>query len=97
MHAHDEEEAGEHGLRDQVQHDEEGPAHGAEGQEALREIGDALFYDVRDACGDMALGGAVFVGVCHDFCHAERVGMEGRLGDEPVGERDAEKAGDAGG
>ena len=41
-------------------------------------------------------GGVGVVVVGDDFGDAERGGVEGRLGDEAVGEGKAEKAGDAG-
>lgn len=50
--------------------------------------------DFRD---DVAFVGAVFVGVGDDFRDAQGRGVEGGLGDEAVGEGDAEEAGDGGG
>lgn len=44
---------------------------------------------------DVAFVGAIFVGVLRGDCDAEGLGVEGGLGDEPVGCRDAEEAGDA--
>lgn len=63
LDAHDEEEACEDTLGDEVEDDEEGSAHGAEGEEALGEIGDALFDYVVDDAGGVAFGWAGFVRV----------------------------------
>lgn len=61
LDAHDEEEAGEDALGDEVQDDEEGAGHGAEGEEALGEVGEALLDDVVDDAGGVAF--VRFVGV----------------------------------
>ena len=92
--AHDEEQACEHALRDEVQHDQERACHGDEEKEALREVADALLDDVVCYAGDFAL--VRFFGVGHEFRDAETVCVEGRLWDEAVGERDAEDASDKG-
>ena len=52
-----------------------------------------MLDDVIDFGDDMAFPFAVFVGVRNDFCDAERVGVEGCLGDETIGEGDSEKTG----
>ena len=97
LHAHDEEEACEDALRDEVEDDEERTGHGSEGEEALCEVGDALFDDVVDFCGDVPFVGALFIGVGDYFGDAERGGVEWCLGDEAVGEGNPEEAGDASG
>lgn len=93
--AHDEEEAGEDGLGDEVEDEQEGAGHGAEREEALREVGDALLDDVRALEHVVPLRLLVCVGL--DFRHAEGFGVEWGLGDEAVGEGEPEDAGDAGG
>lgn len=93
---HDEEQAGQHGLRDQVQHHEQRARHGAERQEALREVRYALLYYVRSPDGVVVpLGLARLVRVDLGLGHAQRLGVEGRLGDQTVGEREAEESGHA--
>lgn len=78
-----------------MQDAEEWAGHGAESQEALSEVGDALFDDVvNDAAGVAFVS---FVGVGRFAGDAERFGVEGCLRDEPVGKGDAEEAADAGG
>jgi hypothetical protein len=62
-----------------VEDDEEGARHGAEGEEALSEVADALLDDMVDYAGGLAFVGFVWVG---DLAgDAEGVGVEGRLGD----------------
>jgi len=95
LDAHDEEEAGEDTLRDEVQDDEERAGHGAEGEEALSEVGDALFDDVVNDAAGVAF--VCFVGVGRFAGDAKRFGVEGCLRDEAVGEGDAEEPADAGG
>ena len=96
--AHCEEEAGEDPLRDEVYYDEEGARHSAEGEEALREVRNALFDDARgfalEAVG-LGLGGVGRVGDTVLFGYAEGSGVEGRLGDEAIGEGAAEETRDA--
>lgn len=93
LDAHDEEEAGEDALGDEVQDDEEGAGHGAEGEEALGEVGEALLDDVVDDAAGVAF--VRFVGVGRLAGDAERFGVEGGLRDEAVGKGDAEEAADA--
>jgi len=74
-----------------VEDDEERTRHGAEGQEALGEVGDALLDHVggfKGVGGHSAVPGLVVVVVGADgLGDAERLGMEWGLGDEAVGER----------
>lgn len=97
LDAHDEEEAGKHAVGDEVQADEQRPRHGAEGEEALGEVGEALLDDVRGLGEVAALVLALFVDVLDGVGDAEGFGVEGGLGDEAVGEGQAQDAGDAGG
>ena len=96
LEAHDEEEAGEDAVGDEVQDDEQGPRHGAEGEEALGEVGDALLDDVGGFEGEVALVVALFVELLDGPRDAERLGVEGRLRDEAIGKGQAEDARDAG-
>jgi len=81
-------------LRDEVEDDEEGAGHGAEGEEALGEVADSLFDDVVDDTGCFAFVGFVWAG---DLAgDAEGFCVERGLGDKAVGEGYAEKAGDEG-
>ncbi|KAF7552254.1 hypothetical protein G7046_g7464 [Stylonectria norvegica] len=93
LHAHDEEEPREHAVRNQVDDDEERAGHGAEGEEALGEVGDALLDDMGGFEG-VARGSVV---VSYGFGDAEGFRVEGRLRDETVGHGEAEEAGDTGG
>lgn len=97
LEAHDEEEAGEHAVGDEVQDDEQGARHGAEGEQALGEVGHALLDDVGGLERKVALVLALFVKLLDGPRHTERLGVEGGLRDEAVGEGQAEEAGDAGG
>lgn len=101
LDAHDEEEAGEDGLREEAEGGEERGRHGAESEEALEEVGGALLDDVGGAEDEARVGGGGGVvvvfgrGVRDVRGDAEGLGVEGGLGDEAVGEGEAEEAGDA--
>lgn len=97
-------------MRDEAQDDEQGAGHGAQGQEALRKVGDALLDDVRAFDFPGLVVGAVVVAfvvaafvvgavlvVVDDLGHAKRRGVERSLGNEAVGEGQAQDAGYAGG
>ena len=60
----------------------------------MSKIAHALFDDVVDDAGDGSWG-CLFGGIGNLFCDAEGVGVEGRLGDEAVGEGNSEKAGES--
>ena len=95
LDAHDEEEAGQNGLGDQVQNNEQRAGHGAQGHEALGEVADALFDDVVGDADGFAFVGVVFVGDVAGDAESGRV--EGCLGNETVREGDTQETGHEGG
>lgn len=108
--SHDEEQARQDTLRDEAQDDEQGTGHGSQGQEALREVGDALLDDVGAFDFPGLVVGAVVVDfvvaafvvravlvVVDDLGHAEGRGVERSLGNEAIGEGQAQDTGYAGG
>lgn len=84
-------------MWDEMNDDEEGPCHGAEGEQALCEVGYALLHDVGCFVGIFALVDALFVELLDGLGDAERLGVEGGLGNQAVGERQTQDARDTGG
>lgn len=85
--SHYEEQAGEHGLRDEVEDNEQWAGCRAEGQEALREVRYPLLDDVGALVGVVALGfWVVLVRVDFYYRDAERFRVERRLRNQAVGE-----------
>lgn len=80
-----------------MEHDEEGTCHGAEGEQALCEIGHALLHDVGCLVGIVTLVLALFIKLLDGLRDAEGLGVKGGLGDQAVGKGDAQDAGDTGG
>ena len=54
-----------------------------------------MINDAFDTMAFLAVGFVVVIIIRNEFRNAKRVGVEGGLRDEAVGEGDAEKAGDA--
>lgn len=90
-------------MGEEAEGGEERGGHGAEGEEALEEVGRALLDDVggaEDEARRVGGGGVVVVfgrGVRDVGGDAEGFGVEGGLGDEAIGEWEPEEAGDASG
>lgn len=97
LYTHDEEESCKDAMGNEVQDDQKRACHGAEGEEALGEVGDALFDDVGDLKGVAAFILALLVELLDGLGDAEGLGVERSLGDETIGEWQAEDAGDTGG
>ena len=97
LHTHDEEEAREDAVRNEVQTDEEGSCHGSEGEKALRQVGEALLDDVGGLERVAAFVLALLIELRDGLGDAKRLGVEWGLRDKAIGEREAEDAGHAGG
>jgi hypothetical protein len=78
-----------------VQDDQERAGHGAQSQNPLCEIADALLDDVVGDADGFALVGFVVVGDLS--CYAECLCVEWGLRDEAIGEGDPQDTGNSGG
>lgn len=94
LDAHDEEEARENTLRDQVQNDEQRASHRAKSKETLGEIADPLLDDVVGDADSLAL--VVIIGVGYLTGYAQRAGMEGCLRNQTVREGKPEQSSNTG-